>query len=218
MADIDYSALAQQFGAIPPQTLTQQVQSQVNAPWAGLPPREANDMKQKVYEDSQRRINALRDVINKGEPILNDLNRFGQLNRESSTGSLWQNLTNSPLFHNAQTNEMNKIQARIAPSQRIQGSGSSSDIDVALMMKGLPSTSDTGNVNKAVREDYQRQYNYALAKSTFLEDYLNKHGHLNGADKAWMTEKNKYLDLKNNNALKPNATADEALIQQYLPK
>jgi len=137
-------------------------QAQPTAPWSGMPAKEANDMRQQVYKESQKRIDALRDITAKGENVLSDLERFGQLNRDTSTGGGWETLAPQWGFlHGNDINEMNSIQSRLGPAQRIQGSGSSSDRDVSLFMRGLPNTSNPGNVNKAIREDYQRQYNNA---------------------------------------------------------
>jgi hypothetical protein len=167
-------------------------QTQPAAPWSGMPAKEANDMRQQVYKESQKRIDALRDITAKGENVLSDLERFGQLNRDTSTGGGWETLAPQWGFlHGNDINEMNSIQSRLGPAQRIQGSGSSSDRDVSLFMRGLPNTSNPGNVNKAIREDYQRQYNNAQLKQTFLENYLGQYGHLQGADEAWTKQKGK---------------------------
>lgn len=165
-------------------------QAQPTAPWSGMPAKEANDMRQSVYKESQKRIDAIRDITAKGENVLSDLERFGQLNRQTSTGGAWETLAPQWGFlHGNDINEMNSIQSRLGPAQRIQGSGSSSDRDVSLFMRGLPNTSNPGQVNKAIRDDYARQYGNARLKQTFLEGYLGKYGHLNGADEAWEKQK-----------------------------
>ena len=81
--------------------------------------------------------------------------------------------------------QMAAIQSRLGPNQRVQGSGSSSDRDVALFLKGIPSTDNYGNVNQGIREDFQRKYGLALEKSNAMKSYLDANGNLNGFDGAW---------------------------------
>lgn len=161
-----------------------------NPPWVGMPANDANQMRQKVYEDAQKRIDKLREVTAKGETVLSELDQFGNLNRKTSTGGAWEKYGPSwGALHSNDITEMNSIQSRLGPQQRIQGSGSSSDRDVSLFMRGLPSIENKGQVNKGIRQDYERQYKNALVKQTFLENYLNKNGHLMGADETWEKQK-----------------------------
>ena len=96
--------------------------------------------------------------------------KSSELNRATGTGSLYDAIfTETPQLHGAAHNEMTAIQSRLGPSQRIQGSGSSSDRDVSLFMRGLPNTNNPGPVNKAIREDYERQYIPKL-RITFLQE------------------------------------------------
>ena len=227
MADIDYGALAQKYGSLSSQQPTQ-APGGYNAPWVGMPPEKVNDMRNEQYKAGQKRIDSLRELTAKGEQVMSDLNHFGALNRQTSTGSGWESIMpNTPQLHGGDINEMASIQSRLGPAQRIQGSGSSSDRDVSLFMRGLPSTTNPGPTNAAIRADYERQYNNALLKQTYLERYLNSYGHLNGADENW--EKQKYsLGFDNGNKTtkpliqqanpNPANMDDDALINKWQPK
>lgn len=153
-----------------------------------LSPKDQAAWKDKQYQDGVKRLNDLREQLNQGESVLSDLNRFGELNRDTGTGGFASRYA-SPIrgYLDPNFSEMQSIQSRLGPRQRVQGSGSSSDRDVSLFMKGLPSTDNTGNANKNVRLDYQRQFEHGLAKQKFLQDYLTKYGHLIGADNAFMS-------------------------------
>jgi hypothetical protein len=157
-----------------------------NAAFEGLAPIDQAKLKMDNYKDDRKRIADLDAMITGAAPTVSDLNKFVQLNQDESTGSLWNNITpNSPVLHGDNTNQMIAIQSRLGPSQRAVGSGSSSDRDVSLFMGGLPSTDKGGNVNAAIRDDFKRKYDYAVAKKSYLQDYLRKNGSLEGADEAW---------------------------------
>ena len=188
MANIDYDALAAKFGGSASQPApSAPTMSDAGYPafMDGLSPKDQADMKKKLFEEGQKRIDALREVTAKGASTLSDLNQFGAYNRQTSTGGIPSMFADTPWLHSDDFNNMRSIQSRLGPAQRIQGSGSSSDRDVQLFMAGLPNTGNAGDVNKRIRADYQRQYDYALAKQTFLQNYLQNNGHLNGADQSW---------------------------------
>lgn len=179
---MDYAALAKQFGAV------QQPQAAPSQPdWmGGLSPKDQAELNMKMHAESRKRIADLDEEITKGAAILGDLNRFGELNRKSRTGGVWDNVLPSvPILHGEDENEMYKIQARLGPSQRAVGSGASSDRDVSLFLSGLPSTTDKGNVNRDVRMSFEKKYKLAVSKKKAMEDYLNQHGNLMGFDTAW---------------------------------
>ena len=227
MADIDYSALAQKYGSLSPQQPAQ-APGGYNAPWVGMPPEKVNEMRNEQYKAGQKRIDSLRELTAKGEGVLSELNNFGRLNRQTETGSGWESfMPNTPQLHGSDINEMNAIQSRLGPAQRIQGSGSSSDRDVQLFMGGLPSINKPGPANAAIRADYDRQYKNSLLKQTYLEKYLNTYGHLNGADENWEKQKNA-LGFDNGakttkpliQQANPNPANmdDDALINKWQPK
>lgn len=176
---MDYDALAKQYGGAPVQQQTQN--------WMGdLSPKDRAKLRMESIAGAKKRIAEVDAEIAKAEPILRDLERFGSLNRETSTGSLWDAIApSSPIFRGANKQEMQAIQSRLGPSQRVEGSGASSDRDVQLFMSGIPSVEKKGNVNKNIREQFKRQYNYAVKKKSAMQSYLNKNGSLDGFDEQW---------------------------------
>ena len=86
---------------------------------------------------------------------------------------------------------MESITSDLAPKKRVAGSGTTSDKDISLYLKSLPSIEQPGEVNHAIRLQYQNQYDNALAKQTFLEKWLNDNHHLEGADTYWANNKSK---------------------------
>jgi hypothetical protein len=205
----DFDALAAQFGGAVMEPESASDNGGYGSILEGLSPKDQAEMRMNIYKDASKRVDGLREVTAKGKTILNDLDRFGQLNRQTSTGGILGNLfQDTPYLHSDDFNEMRAIQSRLGPSQRIQGSGASSDRDVSLFMSGLPNVGQGGNTNKNIREQYQRQYDYALKKQTFLQDYLQKNGHLNGADEAWESQA----------AMPTGATEPSTKVKKFNPK
>ena len=182
---MDYSALAKQFGGTEESPATPQDQGY--GPFMNdLSIKDQNDLKLRMQLEGRKRLADLSTDISSATSTMSDLEEFGRLNRESSTGSWWQQLTpDKSMFRNQQSMEMAAIQARLGPSQRVQGSGSSSDRDVSLFLRGLPSTENDGPTNAGIREDFERKYKYATDKRAAMQGHLDNFGHLGGFDAAW---------------------------------
>jgi len=175
---MDYAAIAKKFGG----SQEQQQQNWTNE----LSPKDRAKLRMESIEGSRKRIGEVDAEIAKAEPTLRDLDRFGALNRETSTGSLWDAVAPSwPILHGSNAQEMRAIQSRLGPSQRIPGSGASSDRDVNLFLSGVPSIDKKGDVNKNIREQFKLQYNYAIKKKSAMQNYLNRNGSLDGFDEQW---------------------------------
>ena len=184
---MDFDALAKQFGgsvAMPPSPAP----AAPGAPaWAAnLSRLDQAKIQKDMYEEGRKRLADLQSSVANSGSTMDDLNEFGRLNRENSTGSLWQQMTpDKSLFRSGPSMEMAAIQSRLAPAQREAGSGASSDRDVAMFLRGLPSLENDGNTNKAIREDFERKYRKAIEKATAMEQYLQQNGNLMDFDSQW---------------------------------
>ena len=184
---MDYAKMAKMYGG----SVIEQPTAQPAQPdWmGGLSPKDQAELTMKMYNDDRKRVAALDDEISKGSSVLNDLQRFGELNRQSRTGGIAENLfPGTPILHGNDENEMYAIQARLGPSQRAVGSGASSDRDVALFLSGLPKIENPGTVNKNIRLEYEKRFNRAVSKKTAMENYLSLNGNLNGFDDFWSNQ------------------------------
>lgn len=194
MADIDYRALAQQSGAIDSTNTLVQAPQGITAPWANLSPKNQEIKQMQEMDAARRRLDKIDEVLTKGQDVLSQLNRFGEINRRETTGGLVEQFTPEwAILHGSDINEMRKIQQYLGPKQKIEGAGSTSDKDIALYLNALPSPDNAGSTNKNIRAAYQKQYDYSLAKKTFLEEYLSANGHLRGADAAWDKNNKQYM-------------------------
>lgn len=155
------------------------------APWAGMPPEQADQMRKSVYESESKKLQDLQDSVTKGRKTFASLDRFGALNRQTGTGSLSDKFFPDSFTFDPSKQEMLSIQNALAPTMRAPGSGSSSDTDVRLMKSGLPSIDKTGDVNQAIRNNYRAQLNNDEHELAFKQNYLSQYGHLNGADQAY---------------------------------
>jgi hypothetical protein len=159
---MDYSALAQQFGG----SMAEQPQQQSAPSWAqDLSRKDQGEIKMKMYQEGRKRLADLQAQIADGGSTMAELENFGRLNRENSTGSWWQQMTpDKEMFRSNGSMQMAAIQSRLAPKQRETGSGSSTDTDVKMFLRGLPSTENEGPTNKGIRDDFQAQFDSQWAQ------------------------------------------------------
>lgn len=183
---MDYDAIARQFGGATQSPQPQQAQQAAPSWTSDLSRKDQAEIKVKMYQEGRKRLADLQSNIANAGGTMDDLNEFGRLNRENSTGSAWQQLTpDKSLFRSGPSMEMSAIQSRLAPAQRQEGSGASSDRDVALFLRGLPSLENDGNTNMNIREDYERKYKGALEKSNAMQKHLDQFGNLTEFDGQW---------------------------------
>jgi hypothetical protein len=168
----------------------------VRTPWQGLPPARADIARQRSAEQAQKYLQDNASVVNQGAEVLNQLEQFGELNRKSRTGALYEGSLASFMpesLRGADEKVMQSITSDLAPKKRIAGSGTTSDKDIALYLQSLPSIEKGGDVNQQIRESYRKQYEKANAKLQFMQNYFDQYGHLNGAD-AMYQQQNKVLE------------------------
>lgn len=190
---MDYGALAQKFGGqlVEQQQQNSPQQEQSSPQWANdLSRKDQAEIKIKMNQEGRKRLATLQSDISDGGAVMNDLNEFSRLNHENSTGSWWQQMTpDKQMFRTDGSMQMSAIQSRLAPNQRPVGSGSSSDRDVSLFLKGLPSISNYGDVNEGIREDFKRKYDEAIQKSNAMRAHLDSTGNLLDFDSQWAQRK-----------------------------
>lgn len=167
-----------------------EVQPDQMAPWNNLPPKKADDMKARLYPTESKKLDDLREQVEKGRGMLRDLDRFGELNRKTGTGGVIDRVSAIPTF-NDDKQEMESISARLAPSARPAGSGATSDRDIGLYLKGLPGADKHGNVNSNIRTSYMKSMAEAEKSLEFAENYFAEKGHLNGWNAAYKASKGK---------------------------
>ena len=160
-------------------------------PWQGLPPARADQMKQRAYEQAQKYLQDNASVVNQGAGVLKDLEKFGELNRRSNTGALYEGSFASFMpesLRGADEKVMKSITSDLAPKKRIEGSGSTSDRDINLYLESLPNIANEGDVNQQIRENYRSQYERSNKKLQFMQSFFDQYGHLNGAEAIYQQQ------------------------------
>jgi hypothetical protein len=208
MATLD--ELAAQFGgSSQPFDMPLEAPEGIRVPWQGLPPKKADEARLRASEQARKKIDENARVVQEGGKVLQDMETFGALNRESRTGEFYTGIQPSFLQGSAEQ-KMEAITSRLAPGQRIEGSGTTSDKDIAMFVKAVPSINKKGDVNQSIRENFAKQYDRSKAKLQYLQDYYDQYGHLNGADTLWEKEQQRYLT-------KPQAAAQPMQEQMVQP-
>ena len=187
MASLD--ELAAQFGgsSAPMQGVALEAPAGVRVPWQGLPQQKADEARLRASEQARKKIEENAKVVQQGGNILQDMETFGALNRENRTGE-WYTGIQPGFTKGVAEQEMEAITSRLAPGQRIEGSGTTSDRDISMFIKAVPSIDKKGSVNQSIRDNFAAQYEKSKEKLQFLQNYYDQYGHLNGADTVW--EKN----------------------------
>lgn len=187
MANLD--ELAAQFGGttVLQSDGFQEAPPGVRVPWANLPPAKADEARLRAADYARKKIDANAAVVSQGRDVLNKMEEFGGLNRQEATGEWYSGLL--PQFmQGAPEQRMSAITSKIAPGMRIEGSGTTSDRDIAMYVKSVPNVQTKGEVNRQTREEFKRDYDRSVAKLQFLNNYYNTYGHIDGADAIWAKE------------------------------
>jgi len=157
---------------------------------ANLSQKDQAEITMKMYQEGRKRLAELQAQVSDGGATMAELENFGRLNQKNSTGSWWQQVTpDKQMFRSDGSMQMAAIQSRLAPKQRETGSGSSTDTDVKMFLRGLPSTENEGPTNKGIREDFAAQYNRALEKANAMKAHLDQYGNLSDFDSQWAQRK-----------------------------
>jgi len=159
--------------------------------------------------DAASYMSTLREAVAKDQGVMKQLDRFGELNRQTATGFG----INNPLFSDlwdSNKQQMNAITANLAPRQRPVGAGSTSDADLRLYLTAVPSLSKYGDANKGIREEFRRNLKTHQDKLKYAERYVQRKGSLSGLESAWSAKQEVSGKLKTNATYSRAADAWEA--------
>lgn len=134
----------------------------------------------------QKTVQDARDASRNAIDVLSTLTQFEDTNQVQPTGGVINNVVNwgSQLF-DPEVQRLEGLTATIAPSKRQPGSGTTSDRDLALFLKGSPSLYKSRQTNDAIIEDGRREAIRRQQYADFLDNYAKQYGTLNGAEQAF---------------------------------
>jgi hypothetical protein len=216
MATLD--EIAAQFGGTtaPMSDGFQEAPSGIRVPWSNLPPAKADEARLRASDYARKKIDANAAVVAQGEAMQRKFDEFSALNKANRTGEIYSGML--PQFlQGAPEQRMTQILSKLAPSMRIEGSGTTSDRDIAMYIRSLPNIETKGSVNQAEIDSFNKDLARSKAKLQFLNEYYNTYGHLDGADTVWAKDYSKQFEAppavrsagaKSKN--KTNAIFDEA--------
>ena len=184
MATLD--ELAAQFGGTtaPISEGFQESPAGIRVPWANLPPAKADEARLRAAEYARKKIDANAAVVQQGEDVQRKFDEFNALNTQNRTGEFYSGML--PQFlQGAPEQRMTSILSKLAPGMRIEGSGTTSDRDIAMYIRSLPNVETKGSVNQATIQSFNKDLARSKAKLQFLNEYYNTYGHIDGADTVW---------------------------------
>lgn len=154
----------------------------------GLPQELKDKAIMREEEYARRQLDAINNVISSGQTQLDMMNKFMEKNRQSRTGGIHEGFMSSFMpdsWRGDDEQVMTSIQSKLAPNLRVEGSGTTSDKDIALYLNSLPSISKGGEANREIVNTYKEQLDNATKKADFLNNWYQQEGNLNGAQNAW---------------------------------
>lgn len=135
-------------------------------------------------------INEAREQANGAMQQLPQLQRFRDLNARQGTGGA-MNLPGIGVAARVlgrldpEIQQMEAITANLAPQQRIPGSGTTSDRDLALFMQSVPGITQSRETNNALTEQGMVEAHRRRARSAWLERWAQTRNNLDGAQAAF---------------------------------
>jgi hypothetical protein len=137
--------------------------------------------------DDAKTIAEARNKAQTAIATASDAEEFLKLNREAGTGEAWGIPFASELraAFDPKFAGMQSITNRMAPLQRVPGSGSSTDKDVGMFRRSIPNPDYTGPTNTMIAKRLESDAKRAAGYSAFMERWAQERGNLLGAQEAW---------------------------------
>lgn len=140
-----------------------------------------------LSQEERKEVSRSRTEAELVDTTLSDLMRFDRLQNQQGTGGL-MGLPFAPSVVGAfdpEVSEMNEVTARLAPAQRVAGSGTTSDADLRLFLQAVPGVNRPEQANRAIIDRGLQEGGRRQLRAEFLEDYAAQNGTLTGSAEAW---------------------------------
>jgi len=141
----------------------------------------------KLTPQEEKALSEARDSANMFADVTTQAQQFGKLNEKSPTGPIYALPFAKEIgsFFDPNIARMQALTARMAPAQRVPGSGTTSDRDLALFLQAIPSVDRMGSGNAGVIDDMNAITKKRQARAYFMDRYAQANGTLKGAEEAF---------------------------------
>ena len=141
----------------------------------------------KLIPQEEIALNEARQSANMFSEIATQAEQFGKLNEKVGTGPVYKipGAKSIANIFNPDMARMEALSARMAPAQRVPGSGTTSDRDLALFLKAVPDVERMGAGNAGIIEDMKGMATKRQQRAYFLDRYAQQNGTLKGAEEAF---------------------------------
>jgi hypothetical protein len=144
----------------------------------------------KLLPQEEIALKDARDSANMFTEVSTQAEQFGKLNEKVGTGPIYKipGAKSIANIFNPDMARMEALSARMAPAQRVPGSGTTSDRDLALFLKAVPDVERMGSGNAGIIEDMKSMATKRQQRAYFLDRYAQQTGTLKGAEEAFAKE------------------------------
>ncbi len=140
----------------------------------------------------QTALNDAREAGTNAIQVMRQLTNFQNTNegrgtKRQETGGLFGGVMNkaAAVFGDPEAQYLDSITSSLAPQQRIPGSGTTSDRDLALFLKATPGLDKNQATNTELIETARAEAIRRQQRADFLDQYARKYGTLNGSEEAF---------------------------------
>lgn len=163
-----------------------------NGQWVNAGMAAPGQRPMRLSPQEQIQLKEARESANMFGEIAGQAQQFVDLNRKAGTGPIYK-LPGAEFVGetlNPNVAQMNALTARMAPAQRVPGSGNTSDRDLAMFLKAVPNVDRPGPANAAIAKDMQGMASKRRERAIFLDNYARQNGTLVGAEEAYQASLN----------------------------
>ena len=161
-----------------------------NSPYRGLNNKQAEKVRVNVDKDADKTIDELTTAAKNQQDMLTTMKQFIALNEKNKTGGMYDSLTSDiPWMHTSDDMKtMIGYSNKLAPQNRVAGSGSTSDWEGKQYLAAGPNIGRSYNSNMQAMYANQALADAASARLQFYQDWRNTWGHTRGAEEAFQKQ------------------------------
>lgn len=164
-------------------------------PWSNLADgKERDKMQAAIYKAAEKELNKKNAAVSEIVSVVPDVDRFIALNEKVDTGGMLDRTgPGRGLFglSSPEYDEMRSISAKLAPRQRPEGAGATSDFDAKQYERATVGVDKSKEANKSIATALKARAQSATDYQEYMQDYLTQNGTLADAERNWKEYSNK---------------------------